>query len=130
MPWPWFPSIKILNSINLLREVTPMNMLTESAAHKVRDLIEEEGNPSLMLRLFINGGGCSGFQYNFTLDETTAEEDFVFESYGVKLLVDSMSYQYLSGAHIDYVENLEGAQFVINNPSAKSTCGCGSSFSA
>ncbi len=107
-----------------------MTMLTESAALKVRDLIEEEGNPNLKLRLFINGGGCSGFQYNFTLDETANDEDFVIEAHGVKLLVDTMSYQYLSGANIDYVENLEGAQFVINNPNATSTCGCGSSFSA
>ncbi|MDR4653126.1 MAG: iron-sulfur cluster insertion protein ErpA [Nitrosomonas sp.] len=102
---------------------------TESAADKVRQLIEEEGNPALKLRVFINGGGCSGFQYGFTFDETVNDDDMITEKNGVQLLVDSMSYQYLVGAEIDYQENIQGAQFVIKNPSASSTCGCGSSFS-
>ncbi|MCP5251774.1 MAG: iron-sulfur cluster insertion protein ErpA [Nitrosomonas sp.] len=102
---------------------------TESAADKVRQLIEEEGNPALKLRVFINGGGCSGFQYGFTFDETVNDDDMITEKNGVQLLVDSMSYQYLVGAEIDYQENIQGAQFVIKNPAASSTCGCGSSFS-
>lgn len=102
---------------------------TESAADKVRQLIEEEGNPALKLRVFISGGGCSGFQYGFTFDETINDDDMITEKNGVQLLVDSMSYQYLAGAEIDYQENIQGAQFVIKNPAASSTCGCGSSFS-
>lgn len=102
---------------------------TENAADKVRQLIEEEGNPSLKLRVFISGGGCSGFQYGFTFDETVNDDDMITEKNGVQLLVDSMSYQYLVGAEIDYQENIQGAQFVIKNPAASSTCGCGSSFS-
>ncbi|MBX3629593.1 MAG: iron-sulfur cluster insertion protein ErpA [Nitrosomonas sp.] len=102
---------------------------TESAADKVRQLIDEEGNPALKLRVFISGGGCSGFQYGFTFDETINDDDMVTEKKGVQLLVDSMSYQYLVGAEIDYQENIQGAQFVIRNPGASSTCGCGSSFS-
>lgn len=104
-------------------------VFTDSAAAKVRDLINEEGNPNLKLRVFVQGGGCSGFQYGFTFDEVTNEDDTALEKNGVTLLIDPMSYQYLVGAEIDYSEGLEGAQFVIKNPNATSTCGCGSSFS-
>jgi iron-sulfur cluster insertion protein len=105
-------------------------VFTEAAASKVRELIEDENNESLMLRVFISGGGCSGFQYGFTFDENTSEGDTIVEKGGVKLLIDPMSIQYLTGAEIDYTEGLEGAQFVIRNPNATTTCGCGSSFSA
>jgi iron-sulfur cluster insertion protein len=104
-------------------------LFTTQAANKVKGLIEEEGNPNLMLRVFISGGGCSGFQYGFTFDENTDDGDTVVEQCGVKLLVDPMSFQYLTGAEIDYTEDLQGAQFVIRNPNASTTCGCGSSFS-
>ncbi len=102
---------------------------SEAAASKVKALIEEEGNDSLMLRVFVTGGGCSGFQYGFTFDETVGEGDTEVSKNGVKLLIDPMSFQYLAGAEIDYTEGLEGAQFVIRNPNATTTCGCGSSFS-
>ena len=102
---------------------------TDSAANKVKQLIDEEGNPELKLRVFVSGGGCSGFQYGFTFDEVTNEDDTAMEKNGVTLLIDAMSYQYLVGAEIDYSEGVEGAQFVIKNPNATSTCGCGSSFS-
>jgi len=108
---------------------SPINF-TDSAAQTVAQLIEEEGNPDLKLRVFVQGGGCSGFQYGFTFDEITNEDDTAMEKNGVTLLIDSMSYQYLVGAEIDYKDDLEGAQFVIKNPNATSTCGCGSSFSA
>ncbi len=104
-------------------------VFTEAAALKVKGLIEEEGNPELKLRVFISGGGCSGFQYGFTFDEETNDGDTEVEKEGVKLLIDPMSYQYLLGAEIDYTEGLEGSQFVIRNPNATTTCGCGSSFS-
>ncbi len=107
---------------------TPI-FFTDNAASKVRQLMEEEGNDNLKLRVFISGGGCSGFQYGFTFDETINEDDTVMEKNGVQLLVDPMSFQYLIGAEIDYQESLKGAQFVIKNPGAASTCGCGSSFS-
>ena len=107
----------------------PLNV-TDNAAGKVKELIAEEGNPELKLRVFVTGGGCSGFQYGFTFDEVTNEDDTVMEKNGVSLLIDPMSYQYLVGAEIDYSEGLEGSQFVIKNPNAQSTCGCGSSFSA
>lgn len=107
----------------------PLNF-TDSAAAKVKALIDEEGNPELKLRVFVQGGGCSGFQYGFTFDEAVNEDDTTMEKNGVKLLIDSMSYQYLVGAEIDYKEDLEGSQFVIKNPNATTTCGCGSSFSA
>ncbi len=107
---------------------TPMSF-SASAAAKVRSLIEEEQNENLKLRVFVTGGGCSGFQYGFTFDENQAEDDTEILRDGVKLLVDPMSFQYLVGAEIDYTEGLQGAQFVIRNPNAKSTCGCGSSFS-
>lgn len=105
-------------------------LFTDAAALKVKDLLEEEANPNLMLRVFISGGGCSGFQYGFTFDESLADGDTVVENCGVKLLIDPMSFQYLVGAEIDYSESLEGAQFVIRNPNAVTTCGCGSSFAA
>ena len=104
-------------------------VFTDNAATKVKQLIDEEGNPELKLRVFVTGGGCSGFQYGFTFDEMQNDDDAVMEKNGVKLLIDPMSYQYLVGAEIDYSEGLEGAQFVIKNPQATSTCGCGSSFS-
>lgn len=104
-------------------------VFTEAAALKVKSLIDEEGNPDLMLRVFISGGGCSGFQYGFTFDETIQDGDTEVEKEGVKLLIDPMSFQYLTGAEIDYSEGLEGSQFVIRNPNATTTCGCGSSFS-
>ena len=104
-------------------------IFSDNAANKVRQLIDEEGNPELKLRVFVTGGGCSGFQYGLTFDEEKADDDTVMEKNGVQLLIDAMSYQYLAGAEIDYQEGLEGAQFVIKNPNAQSTCGCGSSFS-
>lgn len=107
---------------------TPL-FFTDNAVAKVRELIEEEENPDLKLRVFVTGGGCSGFQYGFSFDESQEEDDTVIERGGVKLLVDSMSYQYLVGATIDYQEGLQGSQFVVQNPNASSTCGCGSSFS-
>ena len=105
-------------------------VFSDSAADKVKALIVEEGNDDLKLRVFVTGGGCSGLQYGFTFDEITNEDDTILEKNGVHLLIDPMSYQYLIGAEIDYTEGLEGAQFVIKNPNATSTCGCGSSFSA
>ena len=104
-------------------------VFTSAAAKKVADLIAEEGNPDLMLRIYVQGGGCSGFQYGFTFDETINDGDTEVEKNGVKLLIDPMSVQYLMGAEIDYSEGLQGAQFVIRNPNASTTCGCGSSFS-
>lgn len=116
--------------MNVVTETTMPFVFTDSAAGKVKELIEEEGNPGLKLRVFVTGGGCSGFQYGFTFDEEVNEDDTAMEKNGVTLLVDPMSYQYLVGAEIDYSEGLEGSQFVIRNPNATSTCGCGSSFSA
>jgi len=104
-------------------------VFTDAAAEKVRSLIEEENNPDLMLRVYITGGGCSGFQYGFTFDETINEGDTEIEKNGIRLLIDPMSFQYLVGAEIDYKDDLEGARFVIRNPNATTTCGCGSSFS-
>ena len=103
---------------------------TVAAAAKVRELIREEGNPALKLRVYIQGGGCSGFQYGFEFDEQQNEDDFAVATDEVTLLVDPLSLQYLVGAQVDYTESLHGAQFVIRNPNAKTTCGCGSSFSA
>ena len=105
-------------------------VFSDSAANKVKQLIEEEGNPGLKLRVFVTGGGCSGFQYGFTFDEVVNDDDTTMAKNGVTLLIDAMSLQYLVGAEIDYKEDLQGAQFVIKNPNATSTCGCGSSFSA
>ncbi len=116
--------------MNAVTETPSPLIFTDSAASKVKDLIIEEGNPDLKLRVFVTGGGCSGFQYGFTFDEIRNEDDTVMEKDGVMLLIDPMSYQYLVGAEIDYSEGLEGSQFVIRNPNATSTCGCGSSFSA
>ncbi|MDB5972931.1 MAG: erpA [Hydrocarboniphaga sp.] len=104
-------------------------VFTEAAARKVRELLDEEENPSQMLRVFVSGGGCSGFQYGFKFDEAAEEDDTSVETLGVTLVVDPMSLQYLVGAEIDYKETVEGAQFVIRNPNATTTCGCGSSFS-
>jgi len=103
-------------------------IFTDAAARKVRQLIQEEGNDALKLRVFVTGGGCSGFQYGFSFDEKVEDGDTRVENAGVTLLVDPMSFQYLAGAEIDYSEGLEGAQFVIRNPNATTTCGCGSSF--
>lgn len=105
-------------------------IFTDSAARKVKELIAEENNPGLMLRVFVSGGGCSGFQYGFTFEEAANEDDARVNKDGVTLLIDPLSFQYLVGAEIDYQEDLQGAQFVIKNPNAKTTCGCGSSFSA
>lgn len=105
-------------------------IFTDSAASKVGELIAEEGNDNLKLRVYVSGGGCSGFQYGFTFDEEVNEDDTCVENSGVTVLIDAMSIQYLSGAEIDYKEDLSGSQFVIRNPNATTTCGCGSSFSA
>lgn len=104
-------------------------VFTDAAAVKVKSLMEEEGNDALKLRVFVTGGGCSGFQYGFTFDENIQDGDTQIENGGVTLLVDPMSFQYLVGAEVDYKEGLEGSQFVIRNPNATTTCGCGSSFS-
>ena len=116
-----------MNAVNEM----PANamVLTDAAVSKVKSLIDEEGNPDLKLRIFVTGGGCSGFQYGFTFDEAMAEDDTAMVKDGVTFLVDAMSFQYLLGAEIDYTEGIEGAQFVIKNPNATTTCGCGSSFS-
>lgn len=103
--------------------------VTASAVAKVRSLVEEEGNPDLKLRVFVTGGGCSGFQYGFTFDEQMAEDDTVIEKDGVKVLVDALSIQYVQGSQVDYEEGLQGSKFSITNPNAKTTCGCGASFS-
>ena len=116
--------------MNAIVEMPTPIIFSNNAATKVAQLIEEEGNPDLKLRVFVQGGGCSGFQYGFTFDEVVNEDDTTMVKNGVQLLIDSMSYQYLVGAEIDYKDDLEGAQFVIKNPGATSTCGCGSSFSA
>jgi iron-sulfur cluster insertion protein len=118
------------NEMNANVEIAAPLVFTDSAANKVKELILEEGNPELKLRVFVTGGGCSGFQYGFTFDEVSNEDDTAMEKNGVTLLIDPMSFQYLVGAEIDYSEGLQGSQFVIKNPNATSTCGCGSSFSA
>jgi iron-sulfur cluster insertion protein len=111
----------------IVAEAPPL-LFTDAAAHKVGKLIEQEGNSALKLRVYVQGGGCSGFQYGFTFDEEVQEGDTEIENGGVTLLVDPMSVQYLMGAEIDYREDLSGAQFIIRNPNATTTCGCGSSF--
>ena len=116
--------------MNAVVEMPAPLLFTDNAANKVKELIEEEGNDELKLRVFVSGGGCSGFQYGFTFDEIQNDDDTAMEKNGVTLLIDAMSYQYLVGAEIDYQEGLEGAQFVIKNPNATNTCGCGSSFSS
>jgi iron-sulfur cluster insertion protein len=117
-----------MTEISSAAEAPPLNF-TDAAAHKVGQLIEQEGNAALKLRVYVQGGGCSGFQYGFTFDEEVQEGDTEIENAGVTLLVDPMSVQYLMGAEIDYREDLSGAQFIIRNPNASTTCGCGSSFS-
>jgi iron-sulfur cluster insertion protein len=119
----------IMNTTTDGESVMPGIVLTDAAARKVQELILEERNPELKLRVYISGGGCSGFQYGFSFDEERAEDDIAVENDGVTLLVDPLSFQYLMGAEVDYSESLQGAQFVIRNPNASTTCGCGSSFS-
>lgn len=118
---------------NTVNEVGAENdtllIVTQNAANKVKTLIAEEGNDALKLRVFVTGGGCSGFQYGFSFDENINDGDTAIEKDGVTFLVDPMSYQYLVGAELDYQEGLQGAQFIIKNPNASTTCGCGSSFS-
>lgn len=116
--------------MNAITEVQDTLLFTDNAANKVKQLIEEEGNADLKLRVFVSGGGCSGFQYGFTFDEEVNEDDTVLNKNGVQLLIDPMSFQYLVGAEIDYKDGIEGSQFIIRNPNATTTCGCGSSFSA
>ena len=117
--------------MNAVTEKLPDPLVfSDAAAAKVKSLIDEEGNPNLKLRVFVQGGGCSGFQYGFTFDEEAASDDMSMEKGGVTLLIDPMSLQYLAGAEIDYQSSVEGEQFVIKNPNATTTCGCGSSFSA
>ena len=119
-----------LSPANDIPDAPPVPLVfTDSAASKVAELVAEEGNPELKLRVFVQGGGCSGFQYGFTFDEIVNEDDTPMTKNGVTLLIDAMSLQYLAGAEIDYKDDLEGAQFVIKNPNANSSCGCGSSFS-
>jgi len=118
-------AVKVLEYKNNMEQI----QITDACIAKVADLILEEDNPAIKLRVFVQGGGCSGFQYGFTFDEDQNEDDFVIEKNNVSVMIDSMSYQYLMGSVIDYREDLQGSQFVINNPSATSTCGCGSSFS-
>ena len=116
--------------MNTIESTVPAPLIfTDAAAAKVKQLIQEEANDQLKLRVFVSGGGCSGFQYGFTFDENFQEGDTMVEKGGVTLLIDPMSFQYLVGAEIDYSEGLEGAQFIIRNPNATTTCGCGSSFS-
>ena len=103
--------------------------LTDNAAEKVRSLIDEEGNDNLKLRVYVTGGGCSGFQYGFSFDEQVSDDDTIVKNKGASLLIDPLSYQYLVGSRIDYEEGLEGSRFTVNNPLATTTCGCGSSFS-
>ena len=116
--------------MNAITEMPAPLVFTDNAAAKVKQLIDEEGNFDLKLRVFVTGGGCSGFQYGFTFDEAVSDDDTSMQKNGVTLLIDPMSLQYLGGAEIDYQEGVEGAQFVIKNPNATSTCGCVSSFSA
>lgn len=114
----------------MIETFTPTALnITENAAKKVRELSEEEGNPNLKLRVFVTGGGCSGFQYGFSFDEVVGEEDTVIEKNDISVLVDSLSYQYLAGSTVDYEEGLAGSRFVVSNPNATTTCGCGASFS-
>ncbi len=127
---PQSPSMPPFAAQTTYQQLDAPLLFTSAAAHKVGELIAEEGNPALKLRVYISGGGCSGFQYGFTFDEARAEDDLAVETDGVMLLVDPLSLQYLFGAEVDYSESLHGAQFIIRNPNAKTTCGCGSSFSA
>lgn len=113
----------------MIAETESPVLFSDSAAQKVKEMIIEEGNEKLNLRVYVTGGGCSGFQYGFAFDETINEDDTRIENHGVTLLVDAMSFQYLAGAEINYEDGLEGARFLIKNPNATTTCGCGSSFS-
>ena len=122
------PSTMSSQTVELNSGIPASLIFTDAAATKVAELIREEANPNLKLRVFVQGGGCSGFQYGFTFDEAIEEGDTKVTNQGVTLLIDPMSVQYLLGAEIDYREDLEGAQFVIRNPNATTTCGCGSSF--
>jgi len=116
--------------MSVVQTAEPVVMsFTDNAANKVQNLVSEEGNNNLKLRVFVTGGGCSGFQYGFTFDEEVQEDDTIIENKGASLLVDPLSYQYLLGAKIDYQEGLEGSRFVVENPMASATCGCGASFS-
>jgi iron-sulfur cluster insertion protein len=116
--------------MSVVQSVEPVIMsLTDNAANKVQSLITEEGNSNLKLRVFVTGGGCSGFQYGFSFDEEVNEDDTVVENKGASLIIDPLSYQYLVGSKVDYMEGLEGSRFVVENPLATTTCGCGSSFS-
>jgi iron-sulfur cluster insertion protein len=128
-PEPFCPHADARTPEAVAPSLVPTLVFTDAAAAKVGELIREEANPNLKLRVFVQGGGCSGFQYGFTFDENTEEGDTRVENRGVTLLIDPMSIQYLAGAEIDYREDIEGAQFVIRNPNASTTCGCGSSFS-
>lgn len=114
-------------TVDLQAPPSPL-VFTDAAAFKVKQLLDEEGNPELKLRVFVQGGGCSGFQYGFTFDDIINDDDTTVDRGGVQLLIDPMSFQYLVGAEIDYKDDIEGAQFVIRNPNATTTCGCGSSF--
>ena len=118
-----------LNSLEENQAIQSQLVFTDSAANKVKQLIDEEGNPNLKLRVFVSGGGCSGFQYGFTFDEKVNEGDLVVEKNGVVMVVDPMSLQYLVGGVVDYTDGLQGSRFVVQNPNATTTCGCGSSFS-
>ncbi|UTW44838.1 iron-sulfur cluster insertion protein ErpA [bacterium SCSIO 12696] len=109
--------------------VPPTVQVTENAVTKVKNLVSEEGNDALKLRVFVTGGGCSGFQYGFSFDDDVAEDDTLIEQSGISVLVDALSYQYLVGATVDYEEGLAGSRFVVTNPNASTTCGCGASFS-
>ena len=116
--------------MSVVQTAEPVVMsFTDNAANKVQNLVSEEGNNNLKLRVFVTGGGCSGFQYGFTFDEEVQQDDTIIENKGASLLVDPLSYQYLVGAKIDYQEGLEGSRFVVENPMASATCGCGASFS-
>lgn len=112
-----------------MSDTAPINF-TDNAADKVKEIILEEGNVNMKLRVYVTGGGCSGFQYGFAFEDNTNEDDTIVQKNGVNMVVDAMSFQYLVGAEIDYQEGLEGARFIIRNPNATTTCGCGSSFSA
>jgi iron-sulfur cluster insertion protein len=123
-----YERVQPLNMSVEVYEPSPLQ-ITERAAEKVRLLIEEEANPRLHLRVFVTGGGCSGFQYGFSFDEDVAEDDTTVSRDGVRVVVDALSIQYLAGAEVDYTEGLDGSKFTVSNPNAKTTCGCGSSFS-
>ena len=121
-------SLPTLNQATHYQSLTQTVVLTEAAAQKIQQLLKEENNPQLALRVYIQGGGCSGFQYGFEFCESAEDDDVVVTTAGARLLVDPMSLHYLLGAQVDYAETLQGAQFIVHNPNAKTTCGCGSSF--